>query len=130
MELIVRAKHNDTKEYYYGILNRKASSGVNFLPMSKFWRQIEKGILLLDSLSYFTGVKSKGGGLIFSGDRVRLHYPELSHEDFEGIVEWGSYGDDEYVKNIECWVVSGLPLSDTGELWGAEREREVYLVKV
>ena len=59
-----------------------------------------------------TGVKDRTGIEIFEGDIVKVQ-EDSSKEFIDGSIVWGSYGDDEYVKNVECWMISShnLPLS-------------------
>ena len=79
-----------------------------------FWDNVAEFGL---EVTEYTGKKDKDDIEIYEGDGVKKVYPKMNRECI-GVVRWESYSDDEYVSNIECWMVDGSPLSDLGGLWG------------
>jgi uncharacterized phage protein (TIGR01671 family) len=79
------------------------------------WWRYENGAIWNNSDSerrnvmQYTGLKDRNGKEIYDGDIVMFDDGERKNLKF--FVEWGEYGDDEYVDKLECWTVDGSPLS-------------------
>lgn len=68
----------------------------------------------------YTNQRDRNNKKIYDGDDVKIIFTdEVPYgQPTIGTVNWGSYSDDEYVSNVECWMVCGIPLSDKGGLFG------------
>ena len=82
-----------------------------------FWERTKKedgsygGDIILEDhgdrfvLQQFTGLLDKNGKEIYEGDIVSVN--DNFNQTQIGKIEWGIYSDDEYVNNLECWMLLG-----------------------
>ncbi len=93
----------------------------------------ESGIFNWQTAKQFTGVKDVDDVEIYDGDTVEITYKNKTHahhyKPHTNVVEWGSYGDGEYIDNIECWMVNGIPLSDDGGMYGEPQHTKKLLIR-
>ncbi len=93
---------------------------ISFKRMKLTGMGINQGVLEGEDviIMQYTGLKDKHGVEIYKSDIVKIIFEQVS---LVREVKWGSYDDGEYVTNVECWMVGGLPLSDKGGLFGTEK---------